>query len=47
MSVRTQDAQRVIDMWAPIVPSHETMAHLATNLPDELLQYSWCSQKPA
>ena len=39
MSARTQDAPRVIDMWAPIVPSHETMAHLATNLPDELLQY--------
>ena len=39
MSARTQNARSVIDMWAPILPSRETIAHLATNVPDELLQY--------
>jgi len=39
MSAPTQNAQSVIDMWAPIVPSHETIEHLASNVPDELLQY--------
>ncbi|MFC9995226.1 amidohydrolase family protein [Nocardia sp. NPDC127526] len=29
----------VIDMWAPIVPTREIMAHVATNLPAELLAY--------
>jgi predicted TIM-barrel fold metal-dependent hydrolase len=39
MTDPTPERVGVIDMWAPIVPSHETMSHLATDLPDELLSY--------
>jgi predicted TIM-barrel fold metal-dependent hydrolase len=39
MTDPTPERMRVIDMWAPIVPSHETMSHLAANVPNELLQY--------
>ena len=47
MSARTQNARSVIDMWAPILPSRETIAHLATNVPDELLQYLAVFTKPS
>jgi predicted TIM-barrel fold metal-dependent hydrolase len=30
---------RVIDMWAPIVPSHEIVAHASENFPDAMLGY--------
>ena len=29
----------IIDMWAPLVPSRETIDHVAANFPDEQLQY--------
>ena len=33
------EATRVIDMWAPIVPSHEIIAHTSENFPDAMLGY--------
>jgi len=33
------DVIPVIDMWAPIVPSHEIVAHVSANFPIEQLQY--------
>ena len=33
------DGIPVIDAWAPIVPSRETIDHVAANFPDEQLQY--------
>ena len=32
-------AARVIDMWAPIVPSREILAHVSENFPDAMLGY--------
>jgi hypothetical protein len=34
-----RDVIPIIDMWAPLVPSSETIDHIATEFPSEQLDY--------
>src|SRR5437660_952643 len=39
MDVTVKSQPPVIDMWSPVVPSHEIVAHVRDNFPEEQLDY--------
>ena len=45
MDVTVKSQPPVIDMWSPVVPSHEIVAHVRDNFPEEQLDYLRVFQK--